>query len=953
MFNYFLGKRIFLRSLSLAWLLVLMASSSAYAAWVNEPRGLSNNVISSVVADSSGNKWFGTAYGVSKYDGATWTNYNKYNSGLCANYISKVFVDSSGDKWFLSERYSEAAGLSILSTGGSWTTYNTSNGLADNRITDLIQASNGDIWISYDGGKGIGKFSGGTWTNYASEVGYWVTKMAAGSDGKVYFGAGKVLYVNNAGVWSNYPLGSGGSIIRSIFVDNPTSVWVGTDNTVYIFNGSTITSSLAMGSPVTRIIKDSNNNIWAGSQGSGTAKRSGGVWTKYLSQLTGGTVSDIAADNSNGKVGVGTLNGFNLWDGAAFTKYPTTSGLIQDDISDIEFNGGIFWIGTSGGASKFDYANWSYVLSTYNITDIAVVDDVVYYATWGGLKRFNTTTGELVHWNTKNSGIQSNKLNSVAISSTGTVWIGTEDVGIIKYTGGIFSKYSSPTLTHDKISKIRLDASDNVWAASFNSLMKANPDGTGWQKKLDGSFNSVFVDSAGNVWVSTWNTGVKKYDPALASTVTYNSINGAPTMINTIFAIGQDSSNNMWFAGPEGAVKLSGSTYTTYGVSSGISNNGASVNGRAIMDDGSGNIWIGTDYGLSKLSGSNFTNYNTGNSGLLDNSVKAIAKDATDKMWFGTGYGVSRNFEDFNPPTTDANPHGGTFTLLSQNMIPEKGKFRVLSGNVEGTPSNGNSLKVELLANEPETKIYYTTDGTLPTNESKLYTGPLYLTKTTILKFYGEDLAGNAETSVHTEEYNITSTNITEPKPKPNTEPIPDKEVFSDITNHWAKESIISMSGQGIITGYLNGSFQPDNRVTRAEFIVALMRVLNMQDIKATMKFKDNLPAWAADDIKKAGALGLITGYTGGNFKPNDPITRVEMAVIINRAIELKNKYSTKESDEIKFSDVPSWAKDSIKHLTELKIVKGTSNKSFKPNLQATRAEMAVILDKLIKVIMS
>jgi ligand-binding sensor domain-containing protein len=107
--------------------------------------GLVYNRVNAIAIDATGNKWFGTWRGVSKFDGTNWTTYNTSNSGLAVNGVMAIAVDDSNNKWFGTWR-----GVSRFD-GMNWTTYDTSNsGLADNDVNAIC---NDQIHIGHPRGR--------------------------------------------------------------------------------------------------------------------------------------------------------------------------------------------------------------------------------------------------------------------------------------------------------------------------------------------------------------------------------------------------------------------------------------------------------------------------------------------------------------------------------------------------------------------------------------------------------------------------------------------------------------------------------------------------------------------------------------------------------------------------------------------------------------------------------
>ena len=173
---------------------------------------------------------------------------------------------------------------------------------------------------------------------------------------------------------------------------------------------------------------------------------------------------------------------------------------------------------------------------------------------------------------------------------------------------------------------------------------------------------------------------------------------------------------------------------------------------------------------------------------------------------------------------------------------------------------------------------------------------------------------------------------------------------FLDMDGHWAEEAVRQAAANGLATGYPDGTFRPDQPITRAEFTVMLVRALGLEGTGAPLAFTDGdrIGSWAAQAIGLAVEAGLVQGYGDGSFRPDAPITRAEMAVMIARALKLP----IEEDASTGFADdeaIPRWAKGAVKALRELGIVGGRGNNAFVPNETATRAEAVVMLLSMLE----
>ena len=163
----------------------------------------------------------------------------------------------------------------------------------------------------------------------------------------------------------------------------------------------------------------------------------------------------------------------------------------------------------------------------------------------------------------------------------------------------------------------------------------------------------------------------------------------------------------------------------------------------------------------------------------------------------------------------------------------------------------------------------------------------------------------------------------------------------------------MSLYNRGIISGRGNGLFAPDDNITRAEFLTLVIRSLGTGEGIYEASFEDVAQTdWFAKNVGAALNLGLISN--GTHFRPNDNITREEMTKIISQAYKLRKNLALPENAELGFTDnvdISAWATEYVKTAVYLGIIKGMNDGSFKPLKNASRAEAAVCIIRLINAI--
>ncbi|GEM_PF-2817829 len=173
-------------------------------------------------------------------------------------------------------------------------------------------------------------------------------------------------------------------------------------------------------------------------------------------------------------------------------------------------------------------------------------------------------------------------------------------------------------------------------------------------------------------------------------------------------------------------------------------------------------------------------------------------------------------------------------------------------------------------------------------------------------------------------------------------------EVGSDITGHWAEIVMSDWIEKGWIEGYPDGSIRPNDPVTRAELAALIGHHLDMQTYVNGIPFDDvNPQAWYASGISKLVELDAVSGYDDGSFRPDRKITRQEAAVLIAGITGL-----TGDGDGVNdlFSDnLPVWSRPAAQVVQGFGWMVGDTAGTFRPRANLTRAETVVALDSMFK----
>lgn len=195
------------------------------------------------------------------------------------------------------------------------------------------------------------------------------------------------------------------------------------------------------------------------------------------------------------------------------------------------------------------------------------------------------------------------------------------------------------------------------------------------------------------------------------------------------------------------------------------------------------------------------------------------------------------------------------------------------------------------------------------------------------------------------------STKVVEPIAQPIVEPVVEKakvdKTFKDVTKDmWSYSDIMYLTGENIIFGYGNGQFGSKDNVTRGQVAALIHRYLSTQgDVQTSTKnpYKDVKGDMYQDAILTVSELGLMGGFPDGTFKPNGVLTRAEMARVMTTTFGLDTKGTTSD-----FWDMSSkhWASEAVRAMYANGLTFGDADNTFNPEGKVTREQYASFLTR-------
>lgn len=173
---------------------------------------------------------------------------------------------------------------------------------------------------------------------------------------------------------------------------------------------------------------------------------------------------------------------------------------------------------------------------------------------------------------------------------------------------------------------------------------------------------------------------------------------------------------------------------------------------------------------------------------------------------------------------------------------------------------------------------------------------------------------------------------------------------YNDLTGHWSQSAVTRLQDLNLLKGYTDGTFKPNQVISRAEFVMILDRAFGFTGNATTDSYADlSSDDWYHDVMVRANGSGIIEGTDREHLSPKQPITRQDAAVMVDRAFQLSTAMN-EDSDLSKFQDaddISSYSKKALTYLVNENMIKGFQGK-LNPKAPITRAETAQLLSAMI-----
>ncbi len=653
---------------------------------ITTDNGLSKNNVYNITQDSVGFMWFGTDYGLNRYDGYNvkqYFNIENDTTSLGSNYISGLLVDKSGNLWVATNGFIHL----YLSETDNFKRFQLVPNLGENQgiqIAPIAEDSEGNIWVgNYNTGlyrlnPATGKIR--DFTKEINKIG--ISSIYLDKKGTLWVGGdmGRLFKYNSQkeSFAEFYEISlSDPDLLHDDFIWfinelSENELLIGTARGLYSFNkkSGVFENYIINGYNGSRFsfksfYRDSEGTCWYGTYGDGL------LWVgeqtllleripNNLMSLSNNEITDIYRDKS-GVYWIATMGGINKLDPAKlFFKHiqndpKNKQTLASNNISSFcEDKNGNIWIGTMGGGIDVLDPSTNHVTPLKTVIQNRVTgldkvifdlvtspDENIWIATRSALHRYNQTTGNSYKYDyrfynpeyllSENLDKMDGKaILSLSVGVNGYLWIGT-------YGGGI-----ACAKTDKKTGQV-----------SFSHFKHNEQD----KKSLSNNYiRKIYVDRFGIVWIGTLGSGLDSFDPAtnLFQHYTFKKDDDSSLSNNYVTEIYEDHFGNLWVGTYLGLNKFDREhqTFSRHFISEGEPFRMVSE----LFLDKNSNLWITTDNGLyrNNLKNGIVKKYSIGN-GLQGNNfnINALYNSSRGMVYIGGRNG----FNIFNPNNFEINKH--------------------------------------------------------------------------------------------------------------------------------------------------------------------------------------------------------------------------------------------------------------------------------------------------------
>ena len=630
--------------------------------------GLVHDHIITIYRDADGLIWFGTAGGVSRYDGKQFVNLT-VRDGLVNNYILAIHQDAAGVMWFGTtggvscyanpnarlRLSAKSNGRLRLTDGNQFKNFTSADGLPRNYVSAIASSPTGELWFgTWDGG--VSRYNGKEFVNFTEEDGLsgkTIYCLHCEPDGVLWLGTAVGLFRYDGQQFVNFTKDDGllrDDGVHEIYRSQDGTLWIGLPHGVSRYDGKKFLNFSfrdGLNSYVNAIHQRPDGVMWFGTRQYGASRYDGKTFVNFVEAdgLAHWRVLAIHRD-ANGNIWFGTPNGVSRYNESEFVNFTIRDGLPGDKIGCIHRDpDGVMWLGTEHGLSQYD--------------------------------------GEqFVNLYPKKTPAQ-NEFTVIYRATDGSLWFGASFYGALRYNGEEFEEviaYNPAVPGNCRVNAICQDAEGNIWFgtgyANRGGLALYDGEKLVYFTTADGLPHNyilaIHITPDGMMWIGTAG-GVSRYDGK--EFVNFTRENGlAYDQVNVIY---QDPDGVMWFGTSAGISRYDFDTQTTQSKDGNQFVNFTTEDGLAhdfiiaIHRTRDGLLWFGTKGGgVLIYDGAAWSSLDT-RDGLGGNQVPAIHQAPDGSLWFGTNGGLTLYRRNTNSPDVHIVSVTTDQTYRDLDAIPE------------------------------------------------------------------------------------------------------------------------------------------------------------------------------------------------------------------------------------------------------------------------------------------
>lgn len=604
-------------------------------------------------------------------------------------------------------------------------TYSIEDGLSESVVNDMIQDSEGFLWMAT--GYGLNRFDGITIQNFFEDQGLKSSKVHSlfeDSKGRIWIGTEfGVNYWQEDSIYTLTRLSAlDNQRVISIFEDSNGEIWFGTDGAgAWLFeqDEQLIQYSTAQGflnNRVRKIKESDDGSIWFATRGGLSVLRNGNIRTFTISEgLPENRIRDIVFDKNN-DLWIATREGLVQYKNGEFIVYDDDEGLNNVRVQTLVFdNNQRLWLGTEGGVSVFQDEKFKNFTVDNGLSNNIIYSSILdregnlWFGTFGG--GANLFLGDYFENHTTIDGLANDVVTSITEGENEEIWLATYGGGLSVLKKGEFTTMSlTEGLLDDKVFSLDKDSSGRIWIGMRNGLAYIKEDKLVVLDEQNFPYRKVrqvYEDSRGIIWISTYEDGIVRYDGNEFSLISRDDGLADNTILGTV----EGDDGSMWIATYGGVSRYFEGEVENFTIQEGLPNNAVMM----VIKDDVGRIWASTFGGIAWFDGLKFQSITT-EDGLPNRVCYFIHQSKDGSFWIGTNNGVVK-FDADRYFSKNPNEREQSFQLITKEQglvsdemnlgaVYEDSRGHLWFGTVEGVshffPENykGNPLSPKVKIDE-------------------------------------------------------------------------------------------------------------------------------------------------------------------------------------------------------------------------------------------------------------